>query len=277
MPPVFNAREHLGDDGSFKADWWKAAGVSEGLGKKFTRPEALARSYESLEAKISAKGLIVPGPTASKEERDAFFTALGRPAKPEEYGLTKPDKIGDKPVPDAVWDKDRATRWQAKLHELGVSKDVAQKIAMAATEESFQAYEGLEASKAQMQAANKAALQKEFGTDYNVQMARAARAAQEFGGKELMEHPGLANDPVMIRTLAKIGAAFGERPGAGVRQQAGNDGMTAAEAKVAGQKLTQEIAAKTKADRNWGNSPEAQALKAKKSELFKVAFPEPSR
>lgn len=275
---VFNAREHLGDDGSFKGDWWKAAGVSESVGKKFTRPEALARSYETLETQIGKKGVIVPGPNATQAERDAYYTALGRPANPDEYGFTKPEKIklgdAERPVPDLAWDAKRAANWQQKLFEMGVPKEQAQKIMLAAVEESVTAFDGIEATKAQMQGEAKKVLQKEFGADYDTHMAAAARAAKQFGGDELVNHPGLGNDPVMIKALAKIGAAIGERPGAGTRQQGGRDAMSAAEAKVASEQLTKKIIELDRADRQWRNSAEAAQMKAEKTRLFQLANPE---
>lgn len=278
LPPVFNAREHLADDGSFKPGWGKAAGVSEEVEKKFTRPEALARSYEQQGKLIGAKGVIVPGPNATAAEKDAYYTALGRPAKPEEYGFAKPAtiKVGDKemPVPDIAWDAKRAQAWQAKLHEMGVPKDQAQRIMSAALEESVTGLASIQESQAQMLAGSKAALQKEWGADYDKNMGAAIRAAETFGGAELRNHPALGNDPVLIKALAKAGAAIAERPGAGTRQQAGSDSMSAAEANLEARKLTGEIAKKSRDDRNWSNSAEAQQMKARKSELFKLANPE---
>lgn len=278
VPTPFNAREHLADDGSFKPGWGKAAGVSEEVEKKFTRPEALARSYEQQGKLIGAKGIIVPGPNATQSEKDAYYTALGRPAKPEEYGFAKPAtiKVGDKevPVPDVAWDAKRAQAWQAKLHEMGVPKDQAQRIMSAALEESVTGLASIQESQAQMLAGSKAALQKEWGADYDKNMGAAIRAAETFGGAELRNHPALGNDPVLIKALAKAGAAIAERPGAGTRQQAGNDSMSAAEASTAAAKLTQDINARSKADRNWNQTAEAKQMKAEKSRLFQLANPE---
>lgn len=278
LPGVVDMRQHLADDGTFKPDWHKAVGVSEAIAKKFTRPEALARSYETLEKQIGAKGVIIPGPNATADEKNAYYKALGRPDKPEEYGFTKPAtiKVGDKdmPVPDVAWDAKRAQSWQAKLHEMGVPKDTANRIMSAALEESVTGLSSIQESQAQILATSKAALQKEWGADYDKNMGAAMRAAETFGGAELRNHPGLGNDPIFIKAMAKAGAAIAERPGVGTRQQAGNDSMSAAEANVAARKLTKEIADRTKADRTWATSPEATQMKAEKSRLFQLANPE---
>lgn len=279
LPPVFNIREHIGDDGSFKADWHKAAGVSENLGKKFTRPEALARAYESLETQIGKKGVIVPGPNATAQEKDAYYAALGRPAKPEEYGFAKPAtvKIGDKDiaVPERAWDAARATAWQQKLHAMGVPKDQANQIMQAAVEESVVAFTGLEGAKTQIREQAQAALKTAFGVDYDTNMAAAARAAKEFGGDDLVNHPALGNDPVLIKALAKIGASIGERPGAGLRESGGRAQPSKTEAIEQIAVLGKQIVERSKADRNWNHTAEATRLKAEKTALFKIAYPEP--
>jgi hypothetical protein len=278
LPPVFNAREHLDDSGSFKGDWWKAAGVPETVGRKFNRPEAVARAYGTLETQFGKKGVIVPGANATQQEKDAYYAALGRPGKPEEYGFAKPErvKVGDKEVavPERAWDQARATAWQNKLHELGVSKEQANGIMRAAVEESVVAYDGLEGAKAQMQQASAATLKKEFGADYDAKMGAAARAAKEFGGDELVNHPGLGNDPVMIKALAKIGEAMGERQGAGVRQSAGKSQPNASEAREQALAMTKTIAERSKAERGFLNTPEGVRMAAEKTRLFQLAYPE---
>lgn len=275
--PAFDIRQHIDDAGNLKKGWTKAAGVPDSF-EKFTRPEAAFRSHVSLEKQIGAKGIIVPGPNASQQERDAFYNALGRPAKPEEYGFTKPDKIKigseERAVPDTAWDSNRATKWQAKLHELGIPKDQAQKIMLAAVEESVTGLGMIDAAQKQIQANGKAALQKEWGADYDKNIGAAIRAAEQFGGDELKNHPALGNDPVLIKALAKIGAAVSEQPGKGARQQAGSNAMSAADAKAEGHKLTQEMQQRVKADRNFKNTPEYAQMADRKSALFKLAYPE---
>ena len=274
-PGVVDIRQHLSDDGSFKPDWHKAVGVSEALAKKFTRPEALARSYEQLEGQIGKKGVIIPGPNATPAERDAYFTALGRPATPEEYGFTKPAtiKVGDRemPVPDVAWDANRAKDWQQYLFENGASKELAQKIMLKATTESVTGLDMIKGAEKQLIATAKAELTKEWGADYDKNMGAAVRAAEQFGF-DYKNHPG-ATDPAFIRLLAKVGAATAERPGAGTRQQAGSDNLTAAEARIKGIQLTAEIAKRVKENRNWGNSAEAAQMKAEKTRMFQLANP----
>lgn len=270
---VFDIRQHVDDAGGFKPGWAKAIGVPDALEQKFARPDALARSYASLEKQIGAKGIIVPGPNATQAERDAFLKQMGRPDKPEGYEFKKPDKIGERLVPDTAWSADRAAAWQQKLYEFGVPKDTAQKIMQAAIEESLTAGDMIEKGMKDAQAQAKADLQKEWGADYDKHMGEALRAAQQFSGDDLVKHPGWGNDPTLIRFLAKVGAATGEQPGKGIRESGGQNQLTAAEAAQRARELTATIAKNTKADRNWATSQEAQAMKDEKRRMFEMAFP----
>lgn len=249
-------------------------GVPEAMEKKFSRPEAVFGSYSQLETKIGEKGVIVPKADAAQADKDAFYNSLGRPEKPEGYGFKKPDKIGDKAVPDTAWDGARATAWQNRLHALGLTAEQANGVMMGAVEESMQGADMIAGVRKQIYDTGVAALKKEWGADYDKNLAAAKGAAEEFGGKEVLTNPAIENDPAVIKMLAKIGLQLSERPGSGLRQQASSNKMSAADAKAEGQALTAEIGKKTKADKNWGNTAEAAKLKARKTELFKLAYPE---
>lgn len=274
LPAVVDLRTHMADDGAFKPGWSKALGVPDTLEAKFTRPEALARSYVSLEKQIGAKGVIIPGTNASQAERDAYFTALGRPAKPEEYGFKKPEKIGDRAVPDAAWDPKRVESFSKVAFEIGLTKAQAERLTQYSLEDGLTGADAIQRSQAEYQAKAKADLKTAWGADYDKNLGAAHRAAQQFGDAELMAHPAIGNDPVLLKFMAKVGAATGERPPAGRGEQGGDRGMSPADAKAASHKLTQEINARVKADRNWASSSEAQEMKARKSALFKMAYPE---
>ena len=274
-PQNFDIRQHLDDAGKFKPEWWKAAGIDENYGKKFTEPLAAFKSGYSAEKLVGAKGIIPPGPNATQADRDAFFKALGRPDKPEEYGFVKPEKIGDRAVPDHAWDPKRAANWQAKLFELGVPKDTAHKIVEAAITESLDGMAMMEQAGQMAQKQSADALRKEWGADYDTNLAIAQQAAAKVGGDELKNHPGLGNDPVMIKALAKMGKMLGEKPGVNLREGAGNGNqMSRAEANQAAMALTAKMAKLNAENRNWKNTPEAAQMKVEKTRLFQLAHPD---
>ena len=50
-------------------------------------------AHNSAQTKIGADKLVVPGENATAEERDAFFTSLGRPAEAKDYIITPPEGV----------------------------------------------------------------------------------------------------------------------------------------------------------------------------------------
>lgn len=269
---AFDMRQHLDDAGSFRPGWAKALGLPDTIEKKFTRPDALAKSYATLEKQIGAKGVIIPGPNATDAERAAYYKALGRPDTPEGYEFKKPDRIGEREIPAEAWDEARSKKWQTFFHELGVSKDQASKIVERALLDRMEDSDGITANIKQAQELGIAELKKVWGdANFDTNVAAARRAALQFGGDELVNHPALGNDPVLIKALAKIGQAMGEKQGTAIREGLPNMSVTPADARQQARELTARIAQMTKADRNWSNSPEAQRLKAEKTRLFQIA------
>lgn len=84
-------------------------------------PDALAKEFVGLRTvngKHASKlesALFIPGEDATPEDRDAFYGKLGRPDKPEEYGLEAPEAGGE-------FGKAAYTAMQAAGHKAGLSK-----------------------------------------------------------------------------------------------------------------------------------------------------------
>lgn len=221
-----NFRDYLADDGKFKPGWAKNFGAADTLEAKFTDPKALIGSYASLEKMISAKGIIPPGPNATPADKDAFYKALGRPDKAEDYGVSKaPEKLGDKPFPKELWDQARADGFAKVAHQLGLTKEQAAKLA------EFDMQTGMERlgkfNEVQLKAKTDAEseLKAEHGDKFPEFLARAERGAAALGlTKEMVANdPALANNPNFIRMAAKVAEMVGEKSAAGARgTQAGN-------------------------------------------------------
>jgi hypothetical protein len=210
-------RSVLDDKGQFKPDWHKTLGLPDTL-KKFTSPEAFAKSYVALERMNGNQNKIaVPGPDATPEERNAFYEKLGRPATPKDYGITKPEKLGDKPLPEGLWDQTRADGFTKLAHELGLSKEQAAKLAAFDLENGAQTFTKLTEMQQQAQAAAEKALKAEFGASYPEKMALAKKGALQAGGEALANHPALGNDPVFIKAMVKVAEMTGEDRAAGAR------------------------------------------------------------
>lgn len=214
---------HLGafidEKGSFKPGWSKAYGLPETLEAKFTSPEALLKSHVALERMLGNQNKVaVPGPHATPEERAAFFKAIGRPDKAEEYGLTMPKTLADgkTPFPKELWNDDRANGFTKLAHEVGLTKAQVEALSKFDLEHSLKAHEAIAtAQKAALDGAV-ADLKKEWGAAYPEQLALAERAAKAIG-LDGPANPELANNPAFIKAMAKVGAMLGEDRAAGAR------------------------------------------------------------
>jgi hypothetical protein len=206
----------LGQDGKFVPGWSKVLGGTDALEAKFTDPKALVGSYLSLEKMISSKGIIKPGPNATPEEKAAYFNALGRPEKPEGYAIKMPEKIGDKPFPKELWSDAQAADFAKYAHERGMLPEHVNAVV------EYDAQRAVRAKQEQADAESKAqsdaitALKAEWGTNYDTNLKLAQEAAKQAGGDELLGH-ALANDPVFIKAMAKVGKMIVETPAAAAR------------------------------------------------------------
>lgn len=206
----------IGADGKFVTGWSKLVGGTDALEQKFTDPKALVGSYLSLEKMISAKGIIPPGPNATAEEKSAFFKALGRPDKPEDYGLKMPEKIGDKAFPKELWNAEQAAGFAKVAHGLGLTAQQTQALVEFDAARGLSAHEGSAAAQQQAQATAQQALKDEWKGEYAANLALAKKAAIEVGGDELLADP-LANSPAFIKAMAAVGKLISEDGAAGAR------------------------------------------------------------
>lgn len=141
-------------------------------------------------ARAKTDGMVkVPGAEATDEERAAFFAALGRPEKPEGYGLTKPEKL-----PDGVeWDEGMSGKFAEVAHKIGLTP--AQAAALRDFQLSYvgeQAAASRNATLAAMEA-EKAELKKTFGDGIGKAVESAQRLAQTNGFNPEIFDPQSAN------------------------------------------------------------------------------------
>lgn len=168
---------------------------------KFNDVAALSKSYMELEAKVGANTIKRPGENATAEEREAFYQQLGRPEKPEDYQLPSEGLAIE--LDEASQNGIRAAAFAAGLdpHQTALLTRQYADAAKTAQDEMARAVE----------AENQAhidSLRKEFGSafDENVELYRSA--VRKFGGdelKQLLETSGMANHPVMVKAMSKIG------------------------------------------------------------------------
>ena len=256
-----------------KPGWSKAFGLPETLEAKFKTFDGLAKSYGNLEKMLGTQGKVaIPNEHSTPEEKEAFFAKLGRPAKPEEYKIEKPEALKDIGLDEKALGEVRTL-----AHGLGLTQQQLGPL----TDWYFKQVGGsLEAVQAQQVAAKEAAvgeLKKEWGAEYDANLKAAERGAAIAGLSldVLKATPELSNNPHFIRAMVKVAQMTKENPGAGMRNQPGSMGANTPEAARA------EIA-KIRADKNHpynntqANPKDREAAVAEMGRLYAIVNPEPA-
>lgn len=181
--------------------------------EKFKGVDGLAKSYVELEKDASrlrnAKGVIVPGENAKPEDVDAFHKAIGRPDTPEDYGFTKPDNLPE----GVVWDDERMAAYAKVFHANGIPKAAAHAIIQAHTESVIQEAAADEKAQKEFLEASTVAIKKEWGKDFEANLAQAEAIIEKLFGSEfksLLKSTGLGNHPAVVRGMFKASQMIGE-------------------------------------------------------------------
>ena len=218
----------------------------------------------------------IPGEKATPEEVNAFYTKLGRPEKPEGYGIKDPDGV--------QINAELKTGFLSKAHELGLSAKQAQGLFGWYNEFGGNFAKQAEGQALASQEAAVKELKTEFGNAFNERMGLASQAvdwavenikgAEQF--KEFLDSSRLGDHPVMVRLFAKIGEMLsedGQLKGGG--SGGGNAGaMTPDEAKA---RLTEFNANVDKMKAYQDSShPNHKLVKEERARLYGFAYPEPA-
>jgi len=193
--------------------------------------EDIANSYISLQGKISAKGLLIPGPNASDTEKNEFFKALGRPDTADGYQLTVPQDLHESIVSNAESQK----VFKGWCHELGLSNEKAQVLHSKYMTELSNVLKQQDES--DTKAVNEATttLRSKWGTTFDAKLALANKVVNKFGGEKVLElfKGGLGANPLVLEMLSDIGDKMGEDVlGPGGKSKFGALTPAAAQAKI---------------------------------------------
>jgi hypothetical protein len=169
---------------------------------------SLARGYVEAQKSFGSR---VPFPTDkdTPEERERkmqdIWTKMGRPAKPDQYGIEAPSGL-----PEGMpWDADGQREFLGHAHQLGLTKDQALGVLDWYADRTSQVY------MATRQESNviEEKLREEWGRAYDRNIAFAQRAVEALGGpglKEELNKTGMGNNPKLIKTFAKAGKLLAE-------------------------------------------------------------------
>lgn len=176
--------------------------TNEGLKNKFTTLEGLAKSYESLEKKLSKKGIIpINEETATQEDKDEFYKALGRPDTHEGYEFKEEIDNIDK------------ESYQKYFHELGLPKKVGEKIFSRVSEMVAQAQEAQKQTVEEQKAKAIEELQQDerfAGANWNKSINVIKNTLKKYGSEDLIQDPSFANNPKALRLVLELASKTGE-------------------------------------------------------------------
>ena len=176
-------------------DITKDAAAAEKL-KKFGKVGDLAKSYLELEGKLG-NSITKPGENASAEEIENFYRGLGKPESADKYSIEGDDA---KMFREMAF-KNNLTDEQAKafyksLQEVGNNALAQQKAAFDAQVRDTQA-----------------ALQKEYGKDYQTKIEMLKRGVATYGGEKMgakLQQAGLLGDYDVVKMFILLGEQSAE-------------------------------------------------------------------
>lgn len=199
------------------ADWRGAIADSKlrAFADRMASPADAVKMAFDLRRKLS-RAVVPPGEGAGAEELRDFHRKLGVPDTAEGYDYTRPD-LPDHLCPDEAG----AAREKDFLDHalgLGITKDQARGILDWHYRSAVEQSDDLTRRLGEARAQSEAELRREWGADYEANLAAAHRAAVEFGGGDMLDFLGnvsvdgvrLADHPRLVRAFAEAGRRLGE-------------------------------------------------------------------
>jgi len=233
-----------------------------------TDAATLAKGYVHAQKMIGAKRVEAPLPTWGDNEWNGFYEAAGRPKTPDAYVPPKIDGLPEIKTDDPRWKKTAEV-----LHKAGLTQRQAEPILKSYLEGEMEVAKMQQQTAEQKRIEAETALKSEWGDKYDANLDLAKAVVTKFGDESLMtyiqEQGG--NDPRLIKSLARIGAAMMED-----KSRGGNagDALQITDATRA----TQEIN-RLKTDKDFQSAltnrdhPGHKAAVQQWQNLFKVATP----
>ncbi len=197
-------------DGAFAPEWYSRFEELQPYAAtlaKFRRPEALAKSYANLER--------LRGYPASPDSprMAAFRQAVGLPATPQEFSLTRPAD-----TPDEIWDDSLAASLAQVAYEHGVPAPAMSALCEHYAQEGRLALQA--AQLAQQEAVQQAEteLREDWGSRFETNMNTVGNVLRTLGSRAgvdvaaLMDNPALRADADFARLMLAAAAMVEEAP-----------------------------------------------------------------
>jgi hypothetical protein len=158
----------------------------------------VVKGYYHAQKMVGADKVVVPTKASTPEQWKEYYTKIGLPNTVEDYKVELPATLNN---------PDFTKNLVAKAHEMNVLPEQLSSIVAEMEKYNEQIIADYDASQLQEQAATADALKKEWGADFQRNLASAQRVIKHFGGDEMLnqvlESP-LANDGSFLRLMASI-------------------------------------------------------------------------
>lgn len=174
---------------------------------KFEKIGDLANNYFELQKKLGSS-ITKPGDDASAEEKEAFYRALGKPETADKYSI----------------EGDDAEMFRKFAYDNNLTDEQAKSLYKSLQAVGQNALDQQKAAFAQQAQATQAALQKEYGNDYQVKIEMLKRGVANYGGEKVgakLQQAGLLGDLDIVKMFILLGEQSAE---------AGSPGATKAKA-----------------------------------------------
>ncbi len=177
--------------------------------QQFNNVEDMAKSLVHAQKLVGKDKIALPSSDDDHAAWNDVLSKLGRPQDPSGYEIPKPAEDSRVQVNEEV-----ESRFREKAHELGLTDRQAKDLwGWYIGDVAEGELQKLDEQRENMRAEAEKELRREFGNAFDTKLEDARRAAQEYGGDELiekLESSGLGNDPAMLKFLAQVGSGLRE-------------------------------------------------------------------
>lgn len=203
-PPITDA------DGAFSPEWYTRFEELQPYAAtlaKFRRPEALAKSYANLER---LRGYPA---TTDSPRMEAFRQAVGLPATPQEFTLTRPDN-----TPDEIWDDSLAESLARVAYEHGVPAPAMAALCEHYSQEGRLAMQAAQLAQQEAVEHAETELREDWGSRFDANMNAVSNVLRTLGSRagvnvaNLMDNPALRADADFARLMLAAASLVEEAP-----------------------------------------------------------------
>ena len=237
--------------------------------KGWKSPADALQSYQELESTLGRDKVVVPGANAKPEDWDKVYAKLGRPEKPDGYGLKPLEGM-----PEGLYDQKSAAWFASVAHKAGLNPSQARLLHDEFAKLQVEGHNAKINAVRQAGEQGEAALRSEWGPDYDVRVQTAQRAAKAIG----IDAPTLDKIETalgyagLMKFFAGVGAKMGEDVavgrGGGAANPATQEGAMAEIGRIYAEAAKDPGHAYHKP-----TTPEGQALAKRMMDLHAIAYP----